>query len=211
MNDPDIARHFDGDNGVLPFDVREAIARIQQGPFLDGYEHTRLWSAVITRREDVQRHFAETFQVLYVDREKRTAFVRQAETDTPFPVLLRRAPLNLVESAVIIHLRRRLVEEAGTGAPVVVNRKDVQDEVLTFRQAGNTDESGRRKAVNGAITKFQRNGILKPIRDTDDRFTITPVLHNLFKLDEVSRLVAALKSMDGGADSYDETQGGDDD
>jgi hypothetical protein len=199
---------FNGDTGVLPLDVREAMARIRQGPFLNGMEHERLWVALMNHRADAKQHFAETFQVLHIDQDRKVAFLKQAETDVPFPVLLRSTPLTLVESALLIVLRLRVSRNAGTDAPVVVDREELHSEVLAFRRLGSTNDAGRAKSVDAAINKLLKNGILRFVRDSDDRFTITPVFTLLFEYEQITRLTAALNAMPGG-DSTATTDGDD--
>ena len=135
---------------------------------------------------------------LIVDKERRVAFVRQAVSDTRFPAMIERRRFNLVDSAVIVYLRRRIAESAGTGRHIVVSLDEIRDELLSFRQLRNTNEAGRRRDIDNSVTRMKSHGILKKLRDSDDRYTIAPVLTVLFPLEEINALLAALRSVSDG-------------
>lgn len=191
-------RHFDGDTGTKPFDLRVAIAKLLIGPYLSGDEDEKSWAALVTHLDLAQSHLSDTFQVLIVDKERRVAFVRQAVSDTRFPAMIERRRFNLVDSAVIVYLRRRIAESAGTGRHIVVSLDEIRDELLSFRQLRNTNEAGRRRDIDNSVTRMKSHGILKKLRDSDDRYTIAPVLTVLFPLEEINALLAALRSVSDG-------------
>ncbi|TFD55054.1 DUF4194 domain-containing protein [Cryobacterium sp. Hh7] len=200
MDDNHPGMLFAGDTGEFSVHLRTAIVRLVRGPMLSGEENELAYDALLRNEDTVRQHLSEMFLSLVINRDARIAFARQAGVDQPFPVLMRRAPLTLVESAVIACLRRTLATVTGTSEFAVVSLDEIRDEILAFRRFSDTNEAGIRNSVDSAVTKMAKFGILKKVRDTEDRYTIMPLLRNLFTLEEIAALLAALRTVaDGGA------------
>lgn len=200
MDDNHPGMLFAGDTGEFSVHLRTAIVRLVRGPMLSGEENELAYDALLRNEDTVRQHLSEMFLSLVINRDARIAFARQAGVDQPFPVLMRRAPLTLVESAVIACLRRTLGTVTGTSEFAVVSLDEIRDEILAFRRFSDTNEAGIRNSVDSAVTKMAKFGILKKVRDTEDRYTIMPLLRNLFTLEEIAALLAALRTVaDGGA------------
>jgi hypothetical protein len=178
---------------------------------LSGEENELAYEALLRNEKAVRQHLSEMFLSLFIDRDARIAFARQAGSDQQYPVLMRRAPLTLVESAVIVCLRRMLGTVTGTGEFAVVSLDEIRDEILAFRRFSDTNEAGTRNSVDNAVTKMAKFGILKKLRDTEERYTIMPLLRNLFTLEDIEALLAALRTVaDGGAVADSDTEADED-
>ena len=97
---------FVGDTGQLDVDTRRALVRLIRGPFLDGSADELVWAALLRNQALVRQYLSEIFLTLMVDDAERIAFCQQAsEADVTFPKLLRRVPLTLIDSALLLFLR----------------------------------------------------------------------------------------------------------
>jgi hypothetical protein len=202
---------YAGDTGEFSVHLRTAIVRLVRGPILSGEENEIAYEALLRNEDTVRQHLSEMFLSLVIDRDARIAFARQAGSEQQYPVLMRRVPLTLVESAVIACLRRMLGTVTGTGEFAVVSLDEIRDEILAFRRFSDTNEAGTRNSVDNAVTKMAKFGILKKLRDTEDRYTIMPLLRNLFTLEDIEALLAALRTVvDGGAVADSDTEADED-
>lgn len=207
IDTPEPGMLFPGDTGQFSVHLRTAIVRLVRGPMLSGEDNQDAYAALLRNVDSVKEHLSEMFLTLVIDRDARIAFARQAVTDHQYPVLMRRAPLTLVESALIVSLRRRLGAVIGTDNFAVVSLDDLRAEILAFRRVSNTNEAGIRNSVDAAVKKMVKYGVLKDVRDTEDRYTVMPLLRILFTVDEIAALLAALQTVaDGGAVGEPDTE-----
>lgn len=201
---------FPGDSGEFGLHLRTAIVRLVKGPFLSAEDHEQAYSALLRNEDIVRKHLSEMFLILVIDHDASIAFARQAVSEQQYPVLLRRTPLNLVESAVIVSLRQSLGAVLGTDRYAVVSLEELQDEILSFRRFSDTNESSIRNSVEAAANKMLKYGVLKRVRDTDNRFTVMPLLRVLFTVEEISALLTALRTVaDATAEEDAQTDEGD--
>ena len=186
---------FAGDVGSLPSDVRGVLVRLLRGPFLDAEREPASWTALDRDEPVIRERLSDLFLVLVIDRVERIAFVQQAEDEgLGFPVLLRRTPLSLVDSALLLFLRQELSSVAGTGQRAVVGRDDITAQLLAYRPESGTDHAGQVKRINGAVTRMLDHRILRTT-STEDRFEISPVLRILLPPERVENLVSAYRDM----------------
>ncbi|HEY8914263.1 DUF4194 domain-containing protein [Lacisediminihabitans sp.] len=187
----DAASLFVGDTGVLDIDTRRAIVRLIRGPFLDGGADEAVWAA-LQRNDGVVRQFlSEIFLTLVVDDAERIAFAQQGEeADVAFPKLLRRVPLTLVDSALLLFLRQQLSTVSGTGQRAIVGLDDITAQLQPYQRQGASDHSIHAKRINAAVTKMRDNGILRAT-STEARFEVSPVLRILFPPEQIAALTEA--------------------
>ena len=188
---------FSGDTGVLDIDTRRALVRLIRGPFLDGGADEKVWAALTRNESTVRDYIAELFLTLVIDLDDRIAFTQQAEEgEVSFPKLLRRVPLNLIDSALLLFLRQELSAVSGTGQRAIVGVDDISAQLLPYQREGVTDHSILARRINAAITKMRDNGILRST-STDSRFEISPVLRILFPPEQIAALTDAYGRLAG--------------
>ena len=81
---PTSAALYPRDTGALPMDTRLALCKLLTGPFIDA--ESRHWTVVLRDEEILRSRLSEMFLDLMLDRDRRVAFTRQADTadlDTP--------------------------------------------------------------------------------------------------------------------------------
>ncbi len=191
---------FAGDTGQLALDTRRALVQLLLGPSLDGRRHSKLWP-VLARDEAVLRsRLSELFLDLVVDRDQQVAFTRQAQTgDLEAPVLLRRSPLTLIDSVLLIFLRRRLTQADAHGERATVDTDEIAEHLVVYERAANTDHAGFNKKVQASVEKMKKNNVLQKIRGSENRFEVSPTLRLLFSAEEIQGLTHQYQAMASGA------------
>ena len=133
-----------------------------------------------------------------VDDTDKVAFTRQAEEDdSAFPKLLRRWPLTLIDSALLLYLRQELSSVSGSGQRVVVGLDEIVDHLRPYRDDSATDHALQLRRIHASVAKMRDNGVLRPTA-TDDRYEIAPVLRLLLPPEQIAALVRAYDRLAGG-------------
>jgi len=190
---------FVGDSGELTLDTRRALVQLLAGPSLDGRRHSKLWPVLVRDEALIRRRLAELFLELVIDREVQVAFTRQAETgDLDVPVLLRRSQLTFIDSILLLHLRSRLTQADSQGDRAVVSISEIMEFLALYERAANTDRAGFAKRVQASIEKVKKYSILQKIRESVDRFEISPTLKLLFSAEEIQALTHLYRRMAAG-------------
>lgn len=193
----DSAALFVGDTGQLDVDTRRALVRLIRGPFLDGSADERVWAALQRDQAVVRQYLSEIFLTLMVDDAERIAFCQQAsEADVSFPKLLRRVPLTLIDSALLLFLRQQLSTVTGTGQRAVVGLDDITAQLQPYQREATSDHSIHLKRIGGAVKKMRDNGILRSTT-TEGRFEISPVLRILFPPEQIAALTDSYERFTG--------------
>ena len=196
----DSAALFVGDTGQLDVDTRRALVRLIRGPFLDGSADELVWAALLRNQAVVRQYLSEIFLTLMVDDAERVAFCQQAsEADVAFPKLLRRVPLTLIDSALLLFLRQQLSTVTGTGNRAIVGLDDITAQLQPYQRDATSDHSIHLKRINGAVKKMRDNGILRSTT-TEARFEISPVLRILFPPEQIAALTDSYERF---TDSYE--------
>ncbi|MES2092579.1 MAG: DUF4194 domain-containing protein [Actinomycetota bacterium] len=193
----DSAALFVGDTGQLDVDTRRALVRLIRGPFLDGSADESVWAALLRNQTVVRQYLSEIFLTLMVDDTERIAFCQQAsEADVSFPKLLRRVPLTLIDSALLLFLRQQLSTVTGTGQRAVVGLDDITAQLQPYQREATSDHSIHLKRINAAVKKMRDNGILRSTT-TEARFEISPVLRILFPPEQIAALTDSYERFTG--------------
>ena len=202
---------YAGDAGELPLETRRALVQLLSGPSLDGRRHTKLWPTLMRDESIIRRRLADLFLELVIDRDLQVAFTRQADTgELEVPLLLRRAPLTFMDSALLLYLRHQLTQAESHGERAVVSKDEIVESLSLYERAGNTDRAGFAKRIHASIEKIKKHNILQKIRASDDRFEVSPTLKLLFSAEEIQSLTALYQRMAAGEWSMSEDQPGSD-
>lgn len=188
---------FPGDTGQLLGETRRVLVQLLSGPSVDGRRQPQLWAVLLRDRRDVASRLNDLFLELVVDTDQQVAFVRQASgsDDDDLPILLRRQPLTLIESALVLHLRQRLTEADRIDERAVIGLQEMYDYLQVFEQASNNDGVKFDKKCATAVEKIKTLSLLRQIRGSEGRFEISPTLKLLFSAEEVIALGAAYEKL----------------
>ena len=187
---------YPGDTGTLPAPARRVLVQLLSGPFVDAVRQPHQWEALRRHRDAIRSRLADVFLDLVYDADAGVAFLRQADTgELDAPILMRRAPLTFLESALMLFLRRRLAEADVRGERAVVEREEMAEQLRLYSRAESTDAAGFEKRINAAIQKVKKNSLLSAVRGSEGRFEISPTLKLLFGAEEIAALAERLRGL----------------
>ena len=195
---------FPEDGGTLAHDTRLVLCKLLMGPCVD--PDSPLWPALLRDEAAIRSRLSEVFLSLVIDRERKVAFTRPADTgELDAPVLQRSTPLSYLESVLLLHLRQALVEADTRGERAVVEVAELM-ETLGVYAAGAGDPLLVNKRVTAAIDKMRKNTVLQGIRGEDRRFEVSPTLRLLFPVEEVAALANAYRNLLGRSEAELESE-----
>jgi hypothetical protein len=191
---------FSGDCGQLAVDTRRTLVQLLLGPSVDARRQTRLWSVLLRDETIIRSRLHELFLELVIDRDLQVAFTRQVVTDQiDVPILLRRASLTFVESALLLFLRQRLTQADAEGNRAVVSVDEMLEHLSVFQRDENQDHAKFERQMANAIEKAKTLSLIRRIRGADERYEVSPTLKLLFAAEEIqdlTRTYANLRSTD---------------
>lgn len=187
---------FPGDRGELRLDTRRVLVQLLQGPAVDGHRQTKLWP-ILLRDESVLRiRLHELFLELVVDHDQKVAFTRQViEESIDAPVLLRKATLTFLQSALILYLRQRLTQAEAEGERAVVARSEMLEHLRVYERDRNVDHARFEQQMDKAVEKAKELSLLHKLRGGEDRFEVSPTLKLLFPAEEIIALANTYRAI----------------
>jgi Domain of unknown function (DUF4194) len=207
-----VAALFHGDTGALRLETRRVLVQLLLGPSLDAQRQNKLWPVLLRDEAVLRARLHELFLELVIDREQEVAFTRQISTpELDLPVLLRRTPLTLLDSALLLFLRQRLTESQAQLERAVVSAQDIAEHLAIFQRETSTDQARHARAVQRTIDNAVKYSLLRRLRNADDRYEVSPTLKLLFSAEEVLALQASYRAVAGVTGAGDEPADADDD
>lgn len=180
---------FTNDQGTLPADTRRVLVLLLLGPSIDSRRQPKLWQVILRDEAVIRSRLHELFLELVIDRKHEVAFTRQISSDDlEAPILLRRAQLTFVESALVLYLRLRLIECESEGERAVVSYQDMVDHLSVFERHTNVDRSRFAQQVARSIDKVKDLNFIHKIRNSENRYEVSPTLKLLFPAEEIVAL-----------------------
>lgn len=180
---------FSGDTGRLPVESRRVLVQLLLGPSLDVRRQSKLWTVLLRDEETIRSRLHELFLDLVVDREQQVAFTRQVASEyLDIPILLRKAPLTFLESALLLFLRSRLTQADAQGERAVVSLQEMLEHLSVFEHAKNPDRARFERQMTNAVEKAKKLSLLQRIRGGDERYEVSPTLKLLFSAEEIQAL-----------------------
>jgi uncharacterized protein DUF4194 len=180
---------FTGDRGELPMDTRRVLVHLLLGPALDAERQTRLWPVLLRDEKVLRSRLHELFLELVVDHEQRVAFTRQVVDEVAdIPVLLRKAALTFVQSALVLFLRQQLTQADARGERAVVSLDEMREHLRVFERERNADRAKFERQAQGAVEKAVQLNLIRRLRGDDERYEVSPALKLLFPAEEILAL-----------------------
>jgi hypothetical protein len=180
------------DYGTLPGDTRRALVQLVKGPYVMRERHANLWAALETDELAIRQALGNLFLELVLDHEAGLAFSRNLEVEADVPKMIRTAPLTLIDTALVLFLRDKLLR--GESGRVFVGKDEIEEQLSVYGQAAGTDAVGLAKRVNGSIKKMKDAKVLRNAAE-EGRFEISPILRLIFNATEVTAVAAELASL----------------
>jgi len=180
---------FVGDSGELPMDTRRVLVHLLLGPALDAERQTKLWPVLLRDERVLRSRLHELFLELVVDHEQRVAFTRQVVDEAAdVPVLLRKAALTFVQSALVLFLRQQLTQADARGERAVVSLDEMREHLRVFERDRNADRAKFERQAQGAVEKAAQLNLIRRLRGEDERYEVSPALKLLFPAEEILAL-----------------------
>jgi hypothetical protein len=120
--------------------------------------------------------------------------------------MMRKLPLNFVDTALLLHLRHVQLRAAGQGERAFIGLDEIQDHLQQLRAPGDTDPAQLAKRVTASVKRMLEYSILGTT-DTDARFEILPIVGLLLSPDVVAGLEAEYRSAMGGQGAAERVEG----
>lgn len=208
------AATFQGDTGTLSIDTRRVLVQLLLGPSVDARRQSKLWPVLLRDEAAIRSRMHDLFLEVVIDHEQKVAFTRQVVSeDLDVPILLRKASLTFLETALLLFLRQRLTQADAQGERAVVSRDDMQEHLSVFEKENNPDHAKYGRQVINAVDKAKKLSLLLSIRGSGERYEVSPTLKLLFSAEEIQELTrtyATLAASPGGVGASGES-GSDDD
>lgn len=182
------------DHGELPHPIRRVLLQLMRGPYLREQVHSKLWVELEAHEPLVRKRLADVYLDLVMDREAGVAFVRHLDVEDAIKVI-RTHPLTLIETALVLFLRRTLLARDSSSARVFVGRDEIEDQLRSYRAAEISDMPGFDKRIEAAITKMTNYSVLLKVPSEEDRWEISPVLALVIGADEVAGITDELQRL----------------
>jgi hypothetical protein len=195
---------FVGDTGSLLTDTIRVLVQLLLGPSVDARRQSKLWPVLLRDEAIIRSRLHELFLEVVIDHEQRVAFTRQVTSDElDVPILLRKASLTFLETALLLFLRQRLTQADAQAERAVVSLADLQEHLSVFERDGNPDHARFERQIVNAVDKAKKLSLLQRIRSSDERYEVAPTLKLLFTAEEIqdlTRTYAKLGELPGRGD-----------
>ena len=180
---------FRGDTGGLPVDTRRVLVQLLLGPSVDARRQSKLWPVLLRDEAVIRSRMHDLFLEVVIDHEQRVAFTRQVVSEIlDVPILLRKASLTFLDTALLLFLRQRLTQADAQGERAVVSADDMQEHLSVFERDGNPDHAKFERQIVNAIDKAKKLSLLQFIRGSGERYEVSPTLKLLFSAEEIQDL-----------------------
>lgn len=187
---------FAGDRGQLRLETRRVLVQLLQGPSVDGHRQTKLWPTLLRDESILRSRLHDLFLDLVIDHDQKVAFTRQVvEESIDAPVLLRKATLTFLQSALILFLRQRLTHAEAQGERAVVSRSEMVEHLQVYERDKNVDHAKFEQQADKAVEKAKELSLLHKLRGGEDRFEVSPTLKLLFPAEEILALAQTYRAI----------------
>jgi hypothetical protein len=183
------AATFRGDTGGLPIDTRRVLVQLLLGPSVDARRQSKLWPVLLRDEAIIRSRMHDLFLEVVIDHEQRVAFTRQVVSeDLDVPILLRKASLTFLETALLLFLRQRLTQADAQGDRAVVSLEEMREHLSVFERDNNPDHAKFERQIVNAVDKAKKLSLLQFIRGSGERYEVSPTLKLLFSAEEIQDL-----------------------
>jgi hypothetical protein len=170
-------------------ETRRVLVHLLLGPALDAQRQTKLWPVLLRDERVLRSRLHELFLELVVDREQRVAFTRQVVDEAAdVPVLLRKAALTFVQSALVLFLRQQLTQADARGERAVVSLEEMREHLRVFERDQSVDRAKFERQAANAVEKAAQLNLIRRLRGEDERYEVSPALKLLFPAEQVRAL-----------------------
>lgn len=197
---------FEGDAGTLHEEQRRCLHALLKNRYIDADRHADLWATLLRDEDLLRSRLNDLFLELYVDRERRVAYKRQARTETGdgLPTLLNDVRHTKEETIALVFLRRRRFAQRQQNLDdVTVERSEILAEIEQLRPPTITNRSAAKGHADQAIVALKKADVLLRTPDPD-RFLISPIIEVLLPVERLQMLWDWLLSQNAGGETSED-------
>lgn len=181
---------FSGDTGELPIDTRRVLVQLLLGPALDAQRQNKLWPVLLRDERVLRSRLHELFLELVVDHDQQVAFTRQVvDSEVDVPVLLRRASLTFIQSALVLFLREQLTVADARGERAVLSRAELVEHLLAYEREESSDRAKFERQAHSAVDRCKELNLLRRLKSGEERYEVSPTLKLLFPAEQIQALM----------------------
>ena len=181
-----------GDGAEMPHEARRVLVYLMRQGAIIAAQKGKLYEALCRHHGVIRRHLAEVYLRLVLDERAGLGFVARFDSDDEasdesdsendndstdsFVSLITRRTLSLYDTLLLLVLRRHYQEREAAGEQkITVDIERLESYLTPFLPLTNHASADRRK-LNGAVKNMKDRKLLAPLRGSDDRFEITPLI-----------------------------------
>jgi len=180
------------DRGVLRPDTRRALIALTRGPYIMRSRNPNLWAALETDEAAIREALGNLFLELVVDRDAGLALSRNLTTEEDVPKVLRSRPLTLLDTALVLFLRDKLLR--GEGGRVFVGRDEIDDQLGVYGTAAGADRVMLRRRINACVGNMADHNVLQSTGE-EGRYEISPILRLIFDATQIAAVRQGLREL----------------
>ncbi len=156
-----------------------------------------LWEQLLQQQAAVVDYLSVLGMQLYIDEAEGYAFLLQDEfegEEDPPPHLIQRRPLGFAVSVLCLILRQWLLEHDTRGGEIraIIERRQIREELTLFLPAEGS-EAKVEEAIDRHIRKVEELGLLKALKDDNQRFEIQRITKALINAEWLGDLSQKLE------------------
>ena len=180
------------DGAEMPHEARRVLVYLMRQGAIIAAQKGKLYEALCRHQGVIRRHLAEVYLRLVLDERAGLGFVARFDSDDEasdepdgendndstesFVSLITRRTLSLYDTLLLLALRRHYQEREAAGEQkITVDIERLESYLTPFLPLTNHASADRRK-LNGAVKNMKDRKLLAPLRGSDDRFEITPLI-----------------------------------
>lgn len=182
---------WQGDTGSLAENSRRALLKLIQGPYLSSKQHSRLWTAMLADRVQIQSRLHDLFLDLVVDEIDEFAFTRKPNApEFDAPSALRSVSLTYADTVMLLVLRQQILATGG-GQRTIVSQEEVFEQLAIYR---NTDEATYERNLNASWGRMSSHyRVFHPV--DEGRVEVSAIVKFMIDEDRVRSLVKVYKNL----------------
>jgi len=181
----DTAANESSEKSMLPEASRALVSLLRQGVILYSRK-AKLFESLCQHQAAIRRHLSEVYLKLVLDERAGVAFVagiqseedgesENLEDEEPVSLISRRT-LSIYDTLLLLVLRKHYQDRETSGEQrIVIDTERIESYLTPFLPLTNSTKSDQ-KQLNAALQKMVTKKILSPVRGSEDRFEITPVI-----------------------------------
>lgn len=199
-DEPDRVGLFEGDQGDLPAEARDALTRLVRDRYVSdemtGKRRVSTYSRVIAHKADIQRSLNNLCLTLNINEKYRVAWASTAPFDGNMPgVVLKRANVQRRDVTILLVTLRIAAQNAELEGRErwYIDRGDIYDAFTTISPYANAgDAAAVQRSIDSAIAEACTCGYLERSDVAQDRFRILPIVCAILTLERAQELVVQL-------------------